>query len=129
VQAPTSRSTGPEFGTRGSRHIEAVHRLAWQKVVEGRPQDTHPVERLTRASATNLQLSIISYRVAGRSRQDHPRTVEALSLLKTLFTRFWTGSLSGIVASPFMSQARLEAEIVSLLEGSLSTQQTDAAAG
>ncbi len=31
-------STGPEFGTREARHIEAVHRLAWQDVVEGRPQ-------------------------------------------------------------------------------------------
>ena len=26
----------PEFGTRESRHIEAVHRLAWQDVVERR---------------------------------------------------------------------------------------------
>ena len=31
-------STGPEFGTRETRHIEAVHRLAWQDVVEGRAQ-------------------------------------------------------------------------------------------
>jgi len=31
-------STGPEFGTREARHIEAVHRLAWEDVVEGRPQ-------------------------------------------------------------------------------------------
>ena len=31
-------STGPEFGTREARHIEAVHRLAWQEIVEGRSQ-------------------------------------------------------------------------------------------
>jgi hypothetical protein len=31
-------STGPEFGTREARHVEAVHRLAWQDVVDGRPQ-------------------------------------------------------------------------------------------
>lgn len=31
-------STGPEFGTREARHIEAVHRLAWQDVVDGRTQ-------------------------------------------------------------------------------------------
>ena len=31
-------STGPEFGTRETRHIEAVHRLVWQEIVEGRPQ-------------------------------------------------------------------------------------------
>lgn len=30
-------STGPEFGTRETRHIEAVYKLAWQDVVEGRP--------------------------------------------------------------------------------------------
>ena len=29
-------STGPDFGTRESRHIEAVRRLTWQDVVEGR---------------------------------------------------------------------------------------------
>jgi hypothetical protein len=28
--------TGPEFGTRESRHIDAVRRLTWQDVVEGR---------------------------------------------------------------------------------------------
>jgi hypothetical protein len=33
-------STGPEFGTREARHIEAVHRLAWQDVVEGRRSPT-----------------------------------------------------------------------------------------
>ena len=26
-------STGPEFGTRESRHIDAVHQLTWQDVV------------------------------------------------------------------------------------------------
>jgi hypothetical protein len=29
-------STGPEFGTRESRHIEALYRLTWEDVVEGR---------------------------------------------------------------------------------------------
>jgi len=29
-------STGPEFGTRESRHIDAVRQLTWQDVVEGR---------------------------------------------------------------------------------------------
>jgi hypothetical protein len=29
-------STGPDFGTRESRHIEGVRRLTWQDVVEGR---------------------------------------------------------------------------------------------
>jgi hypothetical protein len=29
-------STGPEFGTRESRHLEAVYQLTWQDVVEGR---------------------------------------------------------------------------------------------
>ena len=29
-------ATGPEFGTRESRHIEAVRQLTWQDVVEGR---------------------------------------------------------------------------------------------
>ena len=32
-------STGPEFGTRKSRHIEAVYRLTWEDVVQGRPMD------------------------------------------------------------------------------------------
>jgi len=30
-------ATGPEFGTRETRHIEAVHQLTWRDVVEGRP--------------------------------------------------------------------------------------------
>jgi FAD dependent oxidoreductase len=32
-------STGPEFGTRESRHIEAAYRLTWEDVVKGRPMD------------------------------------------------------------------------------------------
>lgn len=32
-------STGPEFGTRESRHIEAAYRLTWEDVVQGRPMD------------------------------------------------------------------------------------------
>jgi hypothetical protein len=32
-------STGPEFGTRESRHIEAVYRLTWEDVVQGRSMD------------------------------------------------------------------------------------------
>ena len=32
-------STGPEFGTRESRHIDAVHQLTWQDVVAGRAMD------------------------------------------------------------------------------------------
>ena len=32
-------STGPEFGTREARHIDAVYRLAWQDVVEGKRMD------------------------------------------------------------------------------------------
>ena len=32
-------STGPEFGTRESRHIEALYRLTWEDVVQGRRVD------------------------------------------------------------------------------------------
>lgn len=32
-------STGPEFGTRESRHIEACYRLTWEDVVQGRTVD------------------------------------------------------------------------------------------
>ena len=32
-------STGPEFGTRESRHIDAVYRLRWEDVVQGRRMD------------------------------------------------------------------------------------------
>jgi hypothetical protein len=32
-------STGPEFGTRESRHIEAAYRLTWEDVVQGRSMD------------------------------------------------------------------------------------------
>ncbi len=31
--------TGPEFGTRESRHINSVNQLTWQAVVEARPRD------------------------------------------------------------------------------------------
>ena len=30
-------STGPEFGTRESRHVDAVYQLTWQDIVAGRP--------------------------------------------------------------------------------------------
>jgi len=30
-------STGPEFGTRETRHVESLYQLTWQDVVEGRP--------------------------------------------------------------------------------------------
>jgi hypothetical protein len=42
-------------------------------------QQLHPVERMTKAPATNLQLSIMSYRVAGRSLQDHAGGPAALA--------------------------------------------------
>ena len=32
-------STGPEFGTRESRHIDAVHQLRWEDIVQGRRMD------------------------------------------------------------------------------------------
>lgn len=32
-------STGPEFGTRESRHVEAAYRLTWEDVVQARPMD------------------------------------------------------------------------------------------
>ncbi len=32
-------STGPEFGTRESRHIESLYRLTWEDVVQGRKVD------------------------------------------------------------------------------------------
>jgi hypothetical protein len=32
-------STGPKFGTRESRHIDAVYQLTWEDVVNGRPMD------------------------------------------------------------------------------------------
>jgi hypothetical protein len=32
-------STGPEFGTRESRHLDSLCRLTWQDVVQGRPVD------------------------------------------------------------------------------------------
>jgi hypothetical protein len=32
-------STGPEFGTRESRHIDAIYQLTWEDVVTGRPMD------------------------------------------------------------------------------------------
>jgi hypothetical protein len=32
-------STGPEFGTRESRHVEAAYKLTWEDVVQGRPMD------------------------------------------------------------------------------------------
>ena len=32
-------ATGPEFGTRESRHIEAAYKLTWEDIVQGRPMD------------------------------------------------------------------------------------------
>ena len=126
-------STGPEFGTRESRHIEAVHRLAWQEVVEGRPQSDSialgawGVEWHDR---TTLQSSFIyppdktAYEIPLRCLVSRDtanlfaagRVVDADrqagASLRVMGTAFATGQAAGVAAAMLADQGKADSERV-----------------
>jgi hypothetical protein len=126
-------STGPEFGTRESRHIEAVHRLAWQEVVEGRLQSDSialgawGVEWHDR---TTLQSSFIyppdktAYEIPLRCLVSRDtanlfaagRVVDADrqagASLRVMGTAFATGQAAGVAAAMLADQGKADSERV-----------------
>ena len=126
-------STGPEFGTREARHIEAAHRLAWQEIVEGRPQPDSialgawGVEWHDRAtlqssfvyppdkSAYEIPLRCLMSRdtenlfAAGRV-GDADR--QAGASLRVMGTAFATGQAAGVAAAMLADQGKVDGEPV-----------------
>lgn len=129
-------STGPEFGTRETRHIEAVYRLPWQDVVEGRP---HPDsialgawgvewhDRKTMQSSFIYPPGKTAYEIPLRclTAKDTPnlfaagRVVdadrEAGASLRVMGTAFATGQAAGVAAALLADQARVDADRVRLI--------------
>jgi hypothetical protein len=126
-------STGPEFGTRESRHIEAAYRLTWQDVTEGRAMadsialGAWGVEWHDRAT---LQSSFVyppdktAYAIPLRSLLSRDtanlfaagRVVDADrqagASLRVMGTAFATGQAAGVAAAMLADQGRMDSEQV-----------------
>jgi hypothetical protein len=126
-------STGPEFGTRESRHIEAVYQLTWKDIVEGRNQvdgialgawgvEWH--DRKTFEStfvyppdkgAYQIPLGCLMSRdtpnlfAAGRV-ADGDR--QAGASLRVMGTAFATGQAAGVAAAGFAAEGRTDPQAV-----------------
>jgi hypothetical protein len=126
-------STGPEFGTRESRHIEAVYQLTWKDIVEGRNQadgialGAWGVEWHDRKSfestfvyppdkgAYEIPLACLMSRdtpnlfAAGRV-ADGDR--QAGASLRVMGTAFATGQAAGVAAAGFAADGRTDPQAV-----------------
>jgi hypothetical protein len=126
-------ATGPEFGTRESRHIDAVYQLSWQDVVDGMPMSDGVAlgawgvewhDRKTFESsfvyppdkgAYEIPLRCLMSRdtdnlfAAGRV-ADADR--KAGASLRVMGTAFATGQASGVAAAAFADLARVDVESV-----------------
>ncbi|HYD05661.1 MAG TPA: FAD-dependent oxidoreductase [Reyranella sp.] len=126
-------STGPEFGTRESRHIEAAYQLTWQDVIDGRavpdsialgawgvewhdrktfestfvyPPDkgTYPIPLRCLISRDTVNLF-----AAGRlADADH----KAGASLRVMGTAFATGQAAGVAAAELAARGAVEAVAV-----------------
>lgn len=126
-------STGPEFGTRESRHLEAAYRLTWEDVVEGRampdaialgawgvewhdrktfestfvyPPDkgTYPIPLRCLMSRDTPNLF-----AAGRLADADQKAGASLRVMGTAFA---TGQAAGVAAAQWSQHGRIEAEDV-----------------
>jgi succinate dehydrogenase/fumarate reductase flavoprotein subunit len=126
-------STGPEFGTREARHIDAAYQLAWQDVVEGRPMadsialgawgvEWHDRQTLQSSfvyppdkGAYEIPLRCLVSRdtanlfAAGRV-ADADR--QAGASLRVMGTAFATGHAAGVAAAVFADQGSAPADRV-----------------
>src|SRR5262245_17687119 len=126
-------STGPEFGTRETRHIEAAYRLTWQDVVEGRPQPDSIAlgawgvewhDRATMQSSFVYPPDKTAYEIPLRClmSRDTPnlfaagRVVDADrqagASLRVMGTAFATGQAAGVAAALLADQGRVDADRV-----------------
>jgi len=126
-------STGPEFGTREARHIEAAYRLPWQDVVEGRRQpdgialgawgvEWH--DRKTMQSSFIYPPDKTAYEIPLRclTAKDTPnlfaagRVVdadrEAGASLRVMGTAFATGQAAGVAAALLADQGKVDGDRV-----------------
>jgi hypothetical protein len=126
-------STGPEFGTRESRHIEAAYQLTWQDVVQGRPMDDAVAlgawgvewhDRTTFESSFvyppdkgtyEIPLGCLTSRdtanlfAAGRLADADQKAGASLRVMGTAFA---TGQAAGVAAALFVQEGRHDAQAV-----------------
>ncbi|TMJ26250.1 MAG: FAD-dependent oxidoreductase [Alphaproteobacteria bacterium] len=126
-------STGPEFGTRESRHVEAVYRLTWQDVVQGRSMDDAIAlgawgvewhDRTTFESSFvyppdkgtyEIPLGCLTSRdtanlfAAGRLADADQKAGASLRVMGTAFA---TGQAAGVAAALFAQEGRHDAQAV-----------------
>jgi hypothetical protein len=126
-------ATGPEFGTRESRHIEAVHQLSWQDIVDGKPMAdgvalgawgvewhdrktfessfVYPPDKgayeipLRCLESLDTDNLLAAGRVADADRR-------AGASLRVMGTAFATGQAAGVAAATFADIGRVEADRV-----------------
>ena len=126
-------STGPEFGTRESRHIEAAYQLTWQDVVQARPMNDAVAlgawgvewhDRKTFESSFvyppdkgtyEIPLSCLTSRdtanllAAGRLADADQKAGASLRVMGTAFA---TGQAAGVAAALFAQEGRHDAHAV-----------------
>jgi hypothetical protein len=129
-------STGPDFGTRESRHIDAVYQLTWQDVVDGKPMPDSIAlgawgvewhDRKTFESsfvyppgkgAYEIPLRCLMSRdtenlfAAGRVADADQKAGASLRVMGTAFA---TGQAAGVAAATFADLGRVEADSVRLV--------------
>lgn len=126
-------TTGPEIGTRESRHINAMEQLTWQAVCEGRARDDGVAlgawgaewhDRKTYASsfmappgggAYEIPLGCLISRdtpnlfAAGRTADGDQRAGASLRVMGTAFA---TGQAAGVAAAQFAQSGRVDAATI-----------------
>jgi hypothetical protein len=126
-------STGPEFGTRETRHLEAAYRLTWQDVVEGRTQPDSIAlgawgvewhDRKTMQSSFIYPPGKTAYEIPLRCLMSRDtdnllaagRVVDADqqagASLRVMGTAFATGQAAGVAAALLADQGRVDADQV-----------------
>jgi succinate dehydrogenase/fumarate reductase flavoprotein subunit len=126
-------STGPEFGTREARHIDAIYQLAWQDVVEGKPMSDSIAlgawgvewhDRKTFESsfvyppgkgAYEIPLRCLMSRDTGNlfaAGRVADADQKAGASLRVMGTAFATGQAAGVAAASLADLGRVEAEEV-----------------
>ena len=126
-------STGPEFGTRESRHIEAAYQLTWQDVVQARPMNdavalgawgvewhdrktfessfVYPPDKGTYEIPLSCLLSrdTANLLAAGRLADADQKAGASLRVMGTAFA---TGQAAGVAAALFAQEGRHDAHAV-----------------
>jgi hypothetical protein len=126
-------STGPDFGTRESRHIDAVHQLTWQDVVAGRKMSdsialgawgvewhdrktfestfVYPPDKGVYEIPLGCLMSIDTPNLfaAGRTADGDQKAGASLRVMGTAFA---TGQAAGVAAAHFAERGRTDAAVV-----------------